>query len=79
MIPFASSTDYFVARIDPSAQMATYLNSLGQLYMIMISNLYSDVHNMVTFVASLTDTVYYVSKDTLKYAPPVSGFSYCSF
>jgi hypothetical protein len=74
-----TSNDYFTARFDPINKSVTYLNSLGTQTNDYEFNVYSDIHNMLTVIATITDTIFYIGKDTIKYVPPVSGFIIAHF
>jgi hypothetical protein len=73
------TNDYFIARFDPNGN-ATYLKSFGTRYDDLVFNpnpnfnVYSDIHNMVTCIAPLMDTAFYIGNDTVKYPAGSIGF-----
>jgi hypothetical protein len=73
------SNDYFTARINPETHSATYLNSFGTKTYDNDFNVFEDFHNMLTIIAPLYDTIFYIGNDTLNYAPPFQGFIIAHF
>jgi hypothetical protein len=75
----AISRDIFVVRFNPETKLATYLNSFGNMTFDFDLNLYSDIHNMVTTIAEVNDSIFYIGKDTLHFTPYTYGILIAHF
>ncbi len=67
------TNDIFTAKINPENQSAVYLNSFGTYSYDYDFNSSIDKHNLLTFVIPATDSLVFISNDTLKFTRPVSG------
>ncbi len=76
-LPASGTKDYFIAKFDPNGT-TKYLSSAGTRmddnYYGPNFNVYSDVHNMVTLIAPLMDTAFFVASDTVKTPVGIAGF-----
>ena len=65
--PGAYYRDFFTVRLDPSTYTPTYFKSFGSAGYDDQFNIYGDIHNTLTVIAPINDTVFYIGNDTLKY------------
>jgi hypothetical protein len=73
-----SYADFYSVKFIPN-DTAAFLKSFGSQYYDNDFNVYTDSHNMLTVIASITDTLFYIGKDTLKFPTSPSGFLIAHF
>jgi hypothetical protein len=73
-----SYADFYSIKFIPN-DTAVFLRSFGSAYYDNDFNVFADSHNMLTVIASITDTLFYIGKDTLKFPAPPGGFLIAHF